>query len=160
MVKCTGRGLVVKRPGVLSKVQMLTLVLGVGVFSLLPTSRLYHDAFANLPPLAGWKSHIEHPFASRCTSHLYQSGSGVVGTLQIKHIVGGRSSSGVFRLVLLLVPVIGCHKEPHTNWQCDLIHPTIIHPVALRKKPNKSTKACEIGFRYSCSTKNAPRSIQ
>ena len=39
MVKYTGRGLVVaklKRPGVLSKVQMLTLVLGVGVFSLLP----------------------------------------------------------------------------------------------------------------------------
>ena len=34
--KYTGRGLVVKRPGVLSKVQMLTLVLGVGVFSLLP----------------------------------------------------------------------------------------------------------------------------
>ena len=29
-------GLVVKRPGVLSKVQMLNLVLGVGVFSLLP----------------------------------------------------------------------------------------------------------------------------
>ena len=37
MVKYTGRGLVVKRPGVLSKVQMLTLVLGVGVFPLLPT---------------------------------------------------------------------------------------------------------------------------
>ena len=36
MVKCTGRGLVVKRPGALSKVQMLNLVLGVGVFSLLP----------------------------------------------------------------------------------------------------------------------------
>ena len=36
MVKCTGRGLVVKRLGVLSKVQMLTFVLGVGVFSLLP----------------------------------------------------------------------------------------------------------------------------
>ena len=36
MVKCTGKGLVVKRPGVLSKVQMLNLVLGVGVFSLLP----------------------------------------------------------------------------------------------------------------------------
>ena len=35
MVRYTGRGLVVKRPGVLSKVQMLTLVLGVGVFSLL-----------------------------------------------------------------------------------------------------------------------------
>ena len=37
MVKCTGRGLVVQRPGVLSKVQMLNLVLGVGVFSLLPS---------------------------------------------------------------------------------------------------------------------------
>ena len=36
MVKYTRRGLVVKRPGVLSKVQMLNLVLGVGVFSLLP----------------------------------------------------------------------------------------------------------------------------
>ena len=36
MVKWTGRGLVVKRPGVLSKVQMLNLVLGVGVLSLLP----------------------------------------------------------------------------------------------------------------------------
>ena len=33
----SGRGLVVKRPGVLSKVQMLNLVLGVGVFPLLPT---------------------------------------------------------------------------------------------------------------------------
>ena len=39
MVKCTGRGLVVKRPGVLGKVQMLTLVLGVGVFSLLRERR-------------------------------------------------------------------------------------------------------------------------
>ena len=39
MVKCTGRGLVVKRPGVLSKVQMLNLVLGVGVFSLLSKIR-------------------------------------------------------------------------------------------------------------------------
>ena len=37
MVKYTGKGLVAKRPGVLSKVQMLTLVLGVRVFSLLPT---------------------------------------------------------------------------------------------------------------------------
>ena len=35
VVQYTGRGLVVKRPGVLSKVQMLTLVLGVGVSSLL-----------------------------------------------------------------------------------------------------------------------------
>ena len=32
MVKCTGRGLVVKQPGVLSKVQMLNLVLGGGLF--------------------------------------------------------------------------------------------------------------------------------
>ena len=39
MVQYTGRGLVVERPGVLSKVQMLNLVLGVGVFSLLPTIR-------------------------------------------------------------------------------------------------------------------------
>ena len=31
-----GGGLVVKRPGVLSKVRLLNLVLGVGVFSLLP----------------------------------------------------------------------------------------------------------------------------
>ena len=38
VVKCTGRGLVVKRPGVLCKVQLLTLVLGVGVFSLPPKS--------------------------------------------------------------------------------------------------------------------------
>ena len=37
MVNYTGRGLVVKRLGVLSKVQMLNLVLGVGVFSLLPS---------------------------------------------------------------------------------------------------------------------------
>ena len=37
MAKYTERGLVVKRPGVLSKVQMLNHVLGVGVFSLLPS---------------------------------------------------------------------------------------------------------------------------
>ena len=37
VVRYTGRGLVVKRPGVLGKVQMLRLVLGVGVFSLLLT---------------------------------------------------------------------------------------------------------------------------
>ena len=40
MVKYTGRGLVVKRPGVLSKIQILTLVLGVGVFSVLPIRRV------------------------------------------------------------------------------------------------------------------------
>ena len=39
MVKCTGRGLVVKRPGVLTRVQTLNLVLGVGVFSFLPNCR-------------------------------------------------------------------------------------------------------------------------
>ena len=39
MVKCTGRGLVVKRLGVLSKVHILNLVLGVGVFSFLPSIR-------------------------------------------------------------------------------------------------------------------------
>ena len=38
MVHGVGRGLVVKRTGVLSKVQMLNLVLGVGVFALLPRS--------------------------------------------------------------------------------------------------------------------------
>ena len=38
MVKCTARDLVVKGPAVLSKVQMLNLVLGVRVFSLLPMS--------------------------------------------------------------------------------------------------------------------------
>ena len=40
MVKYTGRGLVVKRPGVLSKVQMLNLVLGA--FSLLPKQEKMH----------------------------------------------------------------------------------------------------------------------
>ena len=44
MVKYTGRGLVVKRQGVLSKVQMLNLVLGVGVFSLLPKDRDWQPA--------------------------------------------------------------------------------------------------------------------
>ena len=37
MVKYTGRGLVVERPEVLSKVQMLNLVLGVGVFPFFQT---------------------------------------------------------------------------------------------------------------------------
>ena len=43
VVKFTGRGLVVKRPGVLSKVQMLNLVLGVGVFSLLQLNMCHLD---------------------------------------------------------------------------------------------------------------------
>ena len=46
VVNYTGMGLVVKRTGVLSKVQMLNLVLGVGVFSLLPI-------FRNTPSTAG-----------------------------------------------------------------------------------------------------------
>ena len=57
MVKCTGRGLVVKRPGALSKVQMLNLVLGVGVFSLLPknvfsVSIVWMGCFAILPSVS------------------------------------------------------------------------------------------------------------
>ena len=52
MVKYTGRGLVVKRPGVLSKVQVLDLVLGVGVFSLLPNIVVN---FSRLPVLT-WKN--------------------------------------------------------------------------------------------------------
>ena len=46
------RGLVVKRPGVLSKVQMLNLVLGVGVFSLHSNRKL--DRFARI----AWFSRI------------------------------------------------------------------------------------------------------
>ena len=45
MVKYTGRGLVVKRPGVLGEVQMLNLVLGVGVLSLLPNIILWVGLF-------------------------------------------------------------------------------------------------------------------
>ena len=57
MVKYTGRGLVVKRPGVLSKVQMLNLVLGVGVFSILPNwsrrrgHEMYHGPRGSLSAL-------------------------------------------------------------------------------------------------------------
>ena len=49
MVKYTGRGLVVKRPGVLSKVQMLTLVLGVGVFSRLRRTKAKNGDSSDLP---------------------------------------------------------------------------------------------------------------
>ena len=48
MVKDTGRGLVVKRLGVVSKVQMLKSVLGVGVFSLLPRIFLIDQGFCRL----------------------------------------------------------------------------------------------------------------
>ena len=56
VVKCTGRGLVEKRPGVLSKVQMLNLVLGVGVFSLFPNlgrdppAESLHEVFPEFSP--------------------------------------------------------------------------------------------------------------
>ena len=43
VVEFTGRGLVVKRLGVLSKVQMLNLVLGVRVFSLLPKKKCENE---------------------------------------------------------------------------------------------------------------------
>ena len=56
VVKCTGRGLVVKRPGVLSKVQMLNLLLGVGVFSLLPIVR-------SLYPLQFFRPDKKHSLA-------------------------------------------------------------------------------------------------
>ena len=61
MVKCTGRGLVVKRLGVLSKVQVLNLVLGVGVFSPLPI----------LDPLSGFP---ENPLLPYFLSTLIFSG--------------------------------------------------------------------------------------
>ena len=51
MVKYTGRGLVVKRPGGLSKVQMLDLVLGVGVLFL--SSKPYIDT----EDMTGRRSH-------------------------------------------------------------------------------------------------------
>ena len=50
MVNCTGRVLVVKRPGVLSKAQMLNLVLGVGVFSLLPKNAQALASIASYAP--------------------------------------------------------------------------------------------------------------
>ena len=49
VVKYTGSGLAVKRPGVLSKVQMLNLVLGVGVFSLLPKNLVTETAARSHP---------------------------------------------------------------------------------------------------------------
>ena len=62
MVKYIGRGLVVKRPGALSKVQMLTLVLGVGVFSLLPHLESRSPNRKNFPSnrcLGQLKSHFQ-----------------------------------------------------------------------------------------------------
>ena len=64
MVKYTGRGLVVKRPGVLSKVQMLTLVLGVGVFSLLPNFEALRLRVAIFPVSLG-ENRISHGVEDR-----------------------------------------------------------------------------------------------
>ena len=71
MVNYTGRGLGVKRPGVLSKVQMLNLVWGVGVFSLLPTIPLFCRVFlgrehfgtrsCQSPSRFGIRLHFLHP---------------------------------------------------------------------------------------------------
>ena len=61
MVKYTGKGLVVKRPGVLSKVQMLNLFLGVGVFSFLP-STMKPEILYN--PVKVWSENVRnHVFA-------------------------------------------------------------------------------------------------
>ena len=55
VVNYTGRGLVVKRPGVLSKVQLLNVVLGVGVFSLLPIDTMLGGRRCKIfDPVLGW----------------------------------------------------------------------------------------------------------
>ena len=54
MVKYTAKGLVVKRPGVLSKVQMLTLVLGGG--GLFPSSNLCKTAAYEIRNRDIWKN--------------------------------------------------------------------------------------------------------
>ena len=41
-VKCTGRGLVVKRPGIFGKVLGLDLVLGMGLFTF---DSLFHEGY-------------------------------------------------------------------------------------------------------------------
>ena len=65
VVNYTGRGLVVKRPGVLSKVQMLNLVLGVGVFSLLPNFACYLRGKAQKRAGGGVSHRIGHVDAPR-----------------------------------------------------------------------------------------------
>ena len=71
MVKYIGKGLVAKRPGVLSKVQMLNLVLGVGVSSLLPRKRCRKFlAWLPLQSLAVNKKHISPIFHSISESDL------------------------------------------------------------------------------------------
>ena len=82
MVKYTGRGLVVNRPGVLSKVQMLNLVLGVGVFSLLPKfpisfyRRVSHFAAFQTKLHQNWLTSVLALFAlsgpARDTPHIAQ----------------------------------------------------------------------------------------
>ena len=63
MVKHTGRGLVVKRPGFLSKVQMLNLVLGVGVFSLLPNLGVRGGAGRGIPAVLAMSWYSRGPGA-------------------------------------------------------------------------------------------------
>ena len=65
MVKCTGRGLVVKRPGVLSKVQVLTLVLGVGVFFLLAREKVLQVFLAHRFFFSGPIIGPHHPVCAR-----------------------------------------------------------------------------------------------
>ena len=78
VVKCTGRGLVVKRPGVLSKDQMLNLVLGVGVLSLLPNYRTLGLL------LAGEKQH-EIVKARFCTQSCSKVGQILVSSSPTPH---------------------------------------------------------------------------
>ena len=91
MVKCTGRGLVVKRAGVLSKVQMLNLVLGVGVFSLLPISLRGFRKVQDCPPFSGGIAPQNSPvtqvsasllagglYAQQTCSHLRRGNSGAL----------------------------------------------------------------------------------
>ena len=76
MVKYTGRGLVVERPGVLSEVQVLNLVLGVGVFSFFQIGQHFGRTFLGIfvlhlhpktPPtsLSTQKTYIHQKFGGR-----------------------------------------------------------------------------------------------
>ena len=66
VVRCTGRGLVVKQPGVLSKVQMLNLVLGV--FSLPPI--FVRAILVNFSDWNETKSSALIPFPKTCSQLL------------------------------------------------------------------------------------------
>ena len=79
MAKYTGRGLVVKRPGVLSKVQMLNLVLGVRVFSLLPTKGPKIEKIQELPPVLKLSSKNERATHQGCFYGEFSEGQDVGG---------------------------------------------------------------------------------